>query len=68
MSSISETLRQQVSAESGYCCEYCRTCRRIIGMPLVIVHIIPQIKGGGDEQYCLKSSLPFLIFFCRLFI
>jgi len=33
MSSISETLRQQVSAEAGHCCEYCRTCCRIIGMP-----------------------------------
>jgi hypothetical protein len=36
MSSISETLRQQVSAEAAHCCEYCRTCRQIIGMSLVI--------------------------------
>ncbi|MDM8557392.1 HNH endonuclease [Candidatus Parabeggiatoa sp. HSG14] len=54
--SISETLRQQVSAEAGHCCEYCRTCRRIIGMPLVIDHIIPQVKGGGDERENLAAA------------
>jgi hypothetical protein len=54
--SISETLRQQISAEAGHCCEYCRTCRRIIGMPLVIDHIIPQAKGGGDERENLAAA------------
>ena len=56
MSSISETLRQQVSVEAGHCCEYCRTCRRIIGMPLVIDHIIPKAKGGGDERENLAAA------------
>jgi 5-methylcytosine-specific restriction endonuclease McrA len=50
MASISETLRQQVSAEAGHCCEYCRTCRRIIGMPLVMDHIIPIAFGGSNER------------------
>jgi len=56
MSSISETLRQQVSAEAGHCCEYCRTCCRIIGMPLVMDHITPQSKSGGDERNNLAAA------------
>lgn len=56
MSSISERLRQQVSTEARHCCEYCRTCRRIIGMPLVMDHIIPQTKGGSDERENLAAA------------
>jgi 5-methylcytosine-specific restriction endonuclease McrA len=56
MSSISETLRQQVSAEAAHCCEYCRTCRQIIGMPLVIDHIIPQSRGGNDKRENIAAA------------
>ncbi len=45
-----------MSVEAGHCCEYCRTCRRIIGMPLVIDHIIPKVKGGGDERENLAAA------------
>lgn len=53
---ISEALRQQVYAEAGHCCEYCRTSRRLIGMPLVIDHIIPQSAGGSDERQNLAAA------------
>jgi len=41
MPPIPQTLRQQVFAEANHRCEYCRTSRRLIGMPLVVDHIIP---------------------------
>ncbi len=50
MSSISKTLRLLVISEAGRRCEYCRTASRIIGMPLVIDHIIPQSAGGSDKR------------------
>jgi len=53
---ISEALRQQVFAEADHRCEYCRTSRRLIGMPLVIDHIIPQSAGGGDERENLAAA------------
>jgi 5-methylcytosine-specific restriction endonuclease McrA len=54
--SISEIIRQQVSAEANHCCEYCRTSRRLIGMPLVIDHVIPQVAGGGNERTNLAAA------------
>lgn len=56
MSSLSETLRQQVFAQAGHRCEYCRTSRRLIGMPLIIDHILPQIKGGSDGRENLAAT------------
>ncbi len=53
---LSIALRQQVSAEADHCCEYCRTCRQIIGMPLVIDHIIPLARGGGNERENLAAA------------
>jgi hypothetical protein len=56
MASIQESLRQQVFAEADHRCEYCRTSRRLIGMPLVIDHIIPQSIGGSDERENLAAA------------
>lgn len=56
MASIPETIRQQVFAEANHRCEYCCTSRRLIGMPLVIDHIIPQSAGGGDERENLAAA------------
>ena len=56
MASISQKIRQQVWAEAGYRCEYCRTSARLIGMPLTIDHIKPQSEGGGDDRENLAAS------------
>lgn len=56
MSSIPENIRQQVFAEANHRCEYCRTSRRLIGMPLVIDHILPQARGGGDQRENLAAA------------
>ena len=54
--SISESLRQQIFAEAGHRCEYCRTSRRLIGMPLVVDHIIPRSANGGNERENLAAA------------
>jgi hypothetical protein len=52
---ITNALRQQVWEEAEHRCEYCRTSRRLIGMPLVIDHITPQVLGGSDERFNLAA-------------
>ena len=56
MSVISEAVRQQIFAEADHRCEYCRTSRRLIGIPLVIDHIIPRSAGGGNERENLAAA------------
>ena len=56
MASIPKKVRQQVSAEAGHRCEYCRTSRLVIGIPLVMDHIIPQSAGGDDERENLAAA------------
>lgn len=56
MSPIPESIRQQVSAEADHRCEYCRTSRRLIGMPLVMDHIIPRSAHGSDERENLAAA------------
>lgn len=56
MASIPETVRRQVFANANHCCEYCRTSRRLIGMPLVIDHITPQSAGGSDDPANLAAA------------
>jgi 5-methylcytosine-specific restriction endonuclease McrA len=56
MAAISDATRQQLFAEADYRCEYCRTSRRLIGMPLVSDHIIPKSAGGSDERDNLAAA------------
>ena len=49
MPSISKAVRTQVAARANYCCEYCKTQERLIGMPLVIDHIIPTSLNGSNS-------------------
>jgi 5-methylcytosine-specific restriction endonuclease McrA len=49
MTTLPESLRQQVFARAQHRCEYCLTSRRVIGMPLVIDHITPKALGGSDD-------------------
>ncbi|MFM7530567.1 MAG: HNH endonuclease [Nodosilinea sp.] len=56
MALISPAIRQQVIAEAQYCCEYCQTQQRLIGMPLVIDHIQPLCLGGSSRRDNLAAS------------
>jgi hypothetical protein len=40
MALISPAIRQQVITDAQYCCEYCQTQQRLIGMPLVIDYLV----------------------------
>jgi hypothetical protein len=53
---VSEAMRQQIFVAANHRCEYCRTSRRVIGMPLVIDHILPRSLGGSDEVDNLAAA------------
>jgi HNH endonuclease len=53
---ISEKIRSEVIERASYCCEYCQTNSRLIGMPLVMEHIQPKCNGGKDELENLAAS------------
>ena len=42
---ISEKLRQQVTAQANYRCEYCNTSSRLTGTLLVMEHILPRLQA-----------------------
>jgi hypothetical protein len=56
MPSLSKSVRRQVAARASYCCEYCKTQERLIGMPLVIDHVIPTSIGGQNELNNLAAA------------
>lgn len=56
MPSVSKTVRQQVAARAMYCCEYCKTQERLIGMPLVVDHIVPTSLSGQNELNNLAAA------------
>ncbi|MFN8441657.1 MAG: HNH endonuclease [Caldilineaceae bacterium] len=49
MANLAEPIRKQVFERADNRCEYCKTPRRMIGMPLVVDHIIAKILGGSDS-------------------
>jgi hypothetical protein len=49
MSSIPAALQQQVAERSRYCCGYCQSQQRLMGISLTIDHIVPQTLGGQTE-------------------
>jgi hypothetical protein len=53
---VNEAMRHLVFAAANHRCEYCRTSRRVMGLPLVIDHIVPRSLGGGDEQENLAAA------------
>lgn len=53
---VNPAVRAQVFAAANHRCEYCRTSRRLIGMPLVIDHVQPQSLGGTDERENLAAA------------
>lgn len=53
---VNEATRRQIFAAADHRCEYCRTSRRVMGMPLVIDHIRPLSLSGGDEPENLAAA------------
>lgn len=53
---INEATRQQIFPAADPRCEYCRTSRRIMGMPLVIDHVLPLSLGGSDKPANLAAA------------
>jgi len=47
---ITNELRQQVATQARYRCGYCLTLEIVSGIPLVLEHIIPPIKGGRNVE------------------
>ena len=46
---ISRALREQVAAEARHRCSYCLTPADIVGSPMEIEHIVPEVLGGTTE-------------------
>lgn len=58
VSYISAALRQLVEERAQFRCEYCQTQQLIIGMPLEVEHIVPEVNGGRTDEsnLCLACS------------
>jgi len=55
---ISTALRQRVAAAARFRCGYCLTSQQIIGPLLEIDHIIPEAKGGTNDEENLFLACP----------
>lgn len=55
---ISAALRQRVAEAAHYRCGYCLTSQRIIGPLLEIDHIVPEARGGTDDEHNLTLACP----------
>ena len=51
-------VRQHVARRAQYRCEYCHTQEAIVGMPLEIEHVVPQIAGGSSDEANLCLACP----------
>jgi hypothetical protein len=58
MSPIPNALRRHVAARAKERCGYCQTQARVIGMPLEIEHIIPEVLGGDSTESNLWLACP----------
>jgi len=55
---IAPLLRQLVTDRARQRCEYCQTQEVIIGMPLEVEHIIPEVGGGHSDETNLCLACP----------
>lgn len=55
---ISAALRRRVAEISQYRCGYCLTAQRIIGPLLEVDHIVPEARGGTDDEDNLVLACP----------
>jgi 5-methylcytosine-specific restriction endonuclease McrA len=57
-SHIPAALRQRVAEAAQYRCGYCLTAERIVGPLLEIDHIIPEARGGANDESNLWLACP----------
>ena len=55
---IPAALRRRVAEWSRFRCGYCLTSQRVIGPLLEIDHILPESRGGTDEEANLTLACP----------
>jgi len=55
---IPTTLRQRTAEAAHFRCGYCLTSQHIVGPLLEIDHIIPQARGGTDDEDNLFLACP----------
>jgi 5-methylcytosine-specific restriction endonuclease McrA len=55
---ISPKLRERVAEQARYRCGYCQSAEKIIGLPMEMDHLIPQVLGGPtvEENLWLACS------------
>lgn len=58
MTYISRELRQRVADAAKHRCGYCQTQEAVIGMPLEIEHITPEVAGGTSDEENLWLACP----------
>src|SRR5437764_5997310 len=47
---IPKSLRDRIAATAGYRCGYCLTAEAIVGTPMEVDHLIPEVLGGLTEE------------------
>jgi hypothetical protein len=47
---VSKALRDRVAAQARYRCGYCLTREAVVGSPMEIDHLIPEVLGGPTEE------------------
>lgn len=55
---ITLTLRLLIEERANHRCEYCQTQQIVIGMPLEIEHILPEVQGGLTNEANLCLACP----------
>jgi hypothetical protein len=55
---IPVVLRQQIAETARFRCSYCLTSQHVIGPLLEIDHIVPQARGGTDDEENLFLACP----------
>lgn len=47
---IPRALRERVAVQGRYRCGYCLTQELVVGVPMDVEHIIPEVLGGLTEE------------------
>lgn len=47
---IPESARQRIAEAARYRCGYCQTLQVVVGYPLHVEHIIPEVAGGSSIE------------------
>ncbi len=55
---VSAALRAVVAEEARYRCGYCLSAEAIVGMPMDVEHIMPEVLGGTTDQGSLWLACP----------